>query len=285
MLYVTAGKGSMPSKEAVSVLTQLLENEERKAVENDLPEVSFWLAVDPYFIDTANNPHWQAVEQWCNENDVYVEETSDIYTTVKSARDEGEDVAILALPVSPYFTNEQDVELRRNLLNVRDRFPEVPVWAFNNQMYEALPLDHPEPVAPFNVDVETAAAEALETLAEQGKVFKDPSDGEYRYVWTHDELNAKSRDDLKEIAKNMSAVPKDLRSKDSIIEAILGRVSPEQTFDTPMGGEVQEPVDNDGTDSNATGGTLSEAELEQLVEDTVKRVLQAVLMEALARAL
>lgn len=255
MLYALSGMGTMPPKEAVSVLRQLLEEAEEEARTSGEDGVDFWLALDPDKID-GDQKFWQAVSKWATDEDIFVADTGDLKATIIEAQNDEQDdrVVLLAIPSSEDFSAEVDWDLC-GLVDTCTVLS-VPVKCFNGQMYEVEFESSEEPVPAF------AGPAPMST-------------------W--------SLGDLKAAAREMGVVPSDWRSKTAIIEAIEAADAAGTTISTPTAEvEVQEvdvPFES-APEPEATEQGRSEIDDDyviRLVQKTVREEFASILMDAFAR--
>jgi hypothetical protein len=160
MLYVLSGRGPMPPKEATTVLDQLLEDAERRAVEAGDDEMSFWLAVDSDNIDSGQKV-WQAVSRWADTNDVYVADTSDPVETLLAEPG----AALLALPADPDFSVDDDDALLGIIEQAGSEG--IKVYCFNGQMYEVAVEQDEQPEAEPTPDLLTMPLGELKATARE----------------------------------------------------------------------------------------------------------------------
>ena len=283
MLYVLSGKGSVPPKEISTVLGQLLANAERQAAEAGLEEVDFWLALDPDLI-SGDDPCWRALDRWATEEGVYVAAADDLRQVIAGTIGSGEPVAVLAVPSSPEFTGEGDDDL---LSLMSWATTDVKFYDLSGQMYEiALSDDAPSSNGTGQLSPE-AMEGVLADLVGGGHILMDEEERIWP-IYSRHELEAKGRDELKDIARNMGLIPRDWRSKDSIIDSVLAHQSSFTESDTPMKDETEEFVDNsvpDVPENQTTAATEPDTgdDITAMVRQLVRQELRVVLLDALSR--
>ena len=251
MLYAMSGKGSMPPKEAAMVLAQLLKEAEADAVARGVKELDFWMALDQEKIG-SDERMWGAVSRWADENDVFIADTGDLKSLMIEAQQDDEDdrVVLLALPVSPDFTADEDYEL----CTVVDAcmVMGIPVKCFNGQMYTVELGKDDEP----SEDVAEMLA-AMEQDGTLGDLVAAVESGDDRAIMAaavavdappkggRKDMEAMSRTELKQIAEEIGANPVDWRAKSNIIDAIIAvrDAPPAEEPPTPPAPAVEEPVE------------------------------------------
>ena len=218
MLYVLSGRGPMPPKEATTVLDQLLEDAERRAVEAGDDEMSFWLAVDSDNIDSGQKV-WQAVSRWADANDVYVADTADPVETLRAEPG----AALLALPADPDFSVDDDDALLGIIEQAGSEG--VKVYCFNGQMYEV----------------------AVEEQGEQPEPEAEPTP----------DLLAMPIGELKAAARELGVTPSDWRSRGAIIEAIESHTPDtlSEEYAEPVEDVTDEDLEDLGVDGDAPEAT------------------------------
>lgn len=271
MLYVLSGKGTVPPKEITAVMGQLLANAERHARDHELDEVDFWLAIDPDLIN-GDDPCWRALDKWATGEEVYIAAADDLRSVIGTAIGSGESVTVLALLCDPDFGPDD-----RDVAELIEWCPtNVRAFDLSGQMYEIELL-------PASSEFE----EALEELVQGGQVYVDESDGVWP-VYSRDDLEKKGRDDLKDIARKQGVVPRDWRSKESIIDSLLDAQSKRLGSDTPINVE-EAPVPAEPElgapepEANPEHQSQPEDDISATVAELVRQELRIVLMDALNR--
>lgn len=250
MLYTLIGNGNANKKEVISTLNSL-----RDAAED------FWMAlVDPSEeLSEAN----KAVTEWVNkrkipfeyvssnEGDSFPDWVSDAeYVhlvknptafTVKLTRvrpQEGEDRAVLVL--------SDDLDNDEVLLSAIEKFIDVgiPVYDLGGQMVEITLEEVPEDEV-ISQPLETPTAEDFQIKGDT------PSDDDIEF--TREDLMELNVTELKAMVQSLGVVPRDMRSKDSMIDALMGdaSVTLEEVASATL---VQEPVQEYDTKSSTPVG-------------------------------
>lgn len=230
MLYTLIGNGNVNRKEALTSLKSLKEATEGK---ND----EFWMIlVDPLeeFSET-----YKSIVKWILQENVpfeyvtsksYIESEDEdlpswahnaehrhfvskptlLSVKVTNARpSEGEDRAILVL--------SDDVEHDEGLLKTVEKASDldIPVYQLGGQMVQLVIEDNEEPPV-------------LETpkefhIATEEPVTPTPTTHDVEF--TKEDLEGLTRDELKSMVSARGLVPKDMRSKDALMEALLESIS------------------------------------------------------------
>lgn len=158
-------------------------------------------------------------------------------------KDSYDSITAMVLLNSSDGVDESKVTLD-SLATLRERYPEVKVVGLNRQL----------------VEIQIVPEDERERITKSERVLKsdktpkrdDPPNSDVS-IPSVDELSAMSRNDIKSLAKTLGVAPTDWRSKDSIIEAIIGGpvsaaeadVAPDTVPDiTPVGRVVEEDDEN-----------------------------------------
>jgi phosphoenolpyruvate synthase/pyruvate phosphate dikinase len=231
MLYTLIGNGNVNRKEALTSLKSLKEATENK---ND----EFWMIlIDPLeeFSDT-----YKSIVKWILQENVsfeyvtskkyiqsedenlpswahnaeyrhFVSKPTLLSVMVTDARPpEGEDKAILVL-------SDDDVEHDEELLKtVEKAFDlDIPVYQLGGQMVQLVIEDNEEPPIletpkEFHIDTEELHA---------------PTPSTHDVEFTKEDLEGLTRDELKSMVSARGLVPKDMRSKEALMESLLESIS------------------------------------------------------------
>lgn len=236
MLYTLIGNGNCNKKEVISSLTSLLDAAggaesfalilpEEHMPSETLQEVFKWVKKEGVYYESVISADEGGMARG------FYEQAEEVYqskrpldraiklTPARKAPDE--DCALLVL--------SDDIEEDDGVLYAISKAidMDIPVYDLGGQMVQIIveeeqeetPLKHPEPeefVLPHNQEDEDSAVE-----------------------FTRSDLEGLTRDELKSLVQSRGVVPKDMRSKDSLIDALMG------ASERPVQESVQEEVASD----------------------------------------
>lgn len=220
MLYTLVGNGNPNKKEVMSTLDSLLVADLQLRADED-----FWMIlVGP---SEEQSAAYTAVVDWVIRNDIpfeyvhgdggelpewaesayHIHYTKDSFRfSVKVTRGrpaEGEDRAMLLLA--------EEVEPEPSIVELLERAHEfdIPVYHLGGQMVQIV-LEEDEP------------AQSLERPSPEEFSLKKSSDDDIEY--TKEDLEGLTRDELKSLVQSRGVVPRDMRSKDALIDALMNGV-------------------------------------------------------------
>lgn len=259
MLYVLTGHGSIPPKEIVTTMEQLLAREEQRAQEQGLTDIEFWLAVEFDHI-TDTHPCWRSLYEWSQREDVFITATADAIETLVSENDS----ALLVLPVSPDFDDAQD----ERLINVIDEATSSGKQTFclNGQMYEVqLEGEREEPTSTDDLDGMTLPQ--LKKLAKELGVT--PSDWRTKGVI------------LEAIRASQSDTSKGMDTLSDTIE-VSNETGEEPVAATEPEAELLEPTaEAEPETATSQQAELDESAIEEIVTRVVREQLTSILLDVL----
>lgn len=257
MLYTLIGNGNANKKEVISSLNSLRDADDDFGL--IIAEVGF------------PNETLEHILNWVGKNEIYYESVllpeggimrdfheraSETYTSPKpmlkavqvtpARKAEGEDCAVLIL--------SDDLESDEYLLAAVEKAVEIgmPVYDLGNQMVEIAFEEVPE---------DEVISTTLETpTAEDFYINVQDSVDDSLIEFTREDLNQLNMVELKTMVQSLGVVPRDMRSKESMIDALMGTVPvtleevaaavPVQEYDTksstPVGRFYLVKIDADG---------------------------------------
>jgi hypothetical protein len=254
MLYTLIGNGNANKKEVLSSLSSLSD-----AVEED---EDFWMIFvdgDQDMSDTYKDiVQWSiknsvpfeyvtsdsgdlAIPEWTDKADYCHFVKSPTAFTVKLTRvrpQPDEERAVLIL--------SDDLDSDEEVLSAIEKFIDlgIPVYDLGNQMVEITFEEVPE---------EETIAEPLETPTAEDFYINIESSNEDEIDFTREDLMELNLTELKTMVQSRGLVPRDMRSKDSMIDVLMGTVpvTPEEVAESVL---VQEPVQEYDTKSSTPVG-------------------------------
>lgn len=234
MLYTLIGNGNPNKKEVTATLNSLLEADLQLR-----PDEDFWMI----FVDPMEEPSdaYSAAVDWALRRDIsfeyvydgmaypdWAEEADHLHSvkdplrfSVKVTRGrpaEGEGKAILLLSDDV----DKSIEEHPGLIDVIENSTkyDIPVLHLGGQMVQILLEDEPSPT--------------LERPSpEEFSLKKEAPREEPELDFTREDLESLTRDELKSLVQSRNVVPRDMRSKDALIDAIMGSAPSPTQEDTP----------------------------------------------------
>ena len=254
MLYTLIGNGNANKKEVISSLNSLLE-----AVMQLNADEDFGLILSEVFIPSETLEH---VIKWIQKHEIYYEsvllpeggmmrgfyeQAAETYTYSKpmfkavqvtpARKAKGEDCAVLIL--------SDDLESDEEMLIAVERAIEtgMPVYDLGNQMVEITFEEVPEDEV-VSSPLETPTAEDF---------YINVQTAEEDIEFTREDLTELNMVELKALVQSHGVVPRDMRSKESMIDALMGiaSVTLEEVASATL---VQEPVQEYDTKSSIPVG-------------------------------
>lgn len=254
MLYTLIGNGNANTKEVISSLNSLLE-----AVMQSKTDEDFGLILAEEGTPSETLEH---IIKWIQKNEIYYEavllsdpgmsrgfyeNASETYTSPKplfkavhvtpARKAKNEECAVLIL--------SDDLEEDESLLIAVEQAIEtgMPVYDLGNQMVEITFEEVPEDET-ISTPLETPTAEDF---------YIDVQTPEEDIEFTREDLAELNMVELKAMVQSRGVIPRDMRSKDSMIDALMGTVSvtPEEVASAVL---VQEPVQEYDTKSSTPVG-------------------------------
>lgn len=228
MLYTLIGNGNCNKKEVISTLNSLLEAAggvdsfglilpEQDFASETLEEVFKWIRKEGVYYESVLIAGDGGMSNgFYSEADAVYEAKRPLDRAIKLAparKADDEDCAVLVL--SDDIDNDEQV-----LYGISKAIDmDLPVYDIGGQMVQ-ITLEEEEEPAPA-APLEQPSPEEF-SLPHKVEDEDDPVD------FTREDLEALTREELKSLVKSKGVVPRDMRSKDSMIDAIMGDVVPSQ---------------------------------------------------------